>query len=158
MSLSADLDDVVARFVACRLPREEWTHLTHLAVGMWHVHRYGTEEALARLRAGIRRLNESHGTPNSATRGYHETITRAYVGLLSEFLEACPVEMPLAERIARLIASPVADKDVLLRFYSRERLMSTHARAEWLEPDIMVLQVSGRVDPGARPHGGEDDA
>jgi hypothetical protein len=65
------------------------------------------------------------------------------VGLLSEFLEACPVEMPLAERIARLITSPVADKDVLLRFYSRERLMSTHARAEWLEPDIMVLQVRG---------------
>ena len=142
MSFFPDLDGVVERFLACRLSGKEWTHQAHLAVGLWHVHRYGAEDALTRLRAGIRRLNESHGTPNSTTRGYHETITRAYAQLLSDFLSTCPVEMPLAERVAHLIASPVADKDVLLRFYSRERLMSTSARAEWMEPDIMVLRVA----------------
>ena len=113
----------------------------HLVVGMWHVHRYGAEEALALLRAGIRRLNDSRGTPNSATRGYHETITRAYVQLLVGFLEACPAATPLTERVTHLLASPVADKDVLLRFYSQERLMSTEARMAWLEPDLMPLRV-----------------
>lgn len=141
MSFS-DLDDIAERFLACHLSPKEWTHQAHLTVGLWHVHRHGPEDALTRLRVGIRRLNESHGTPNSDTRGYHETITRAYVQLLSEFLSACPVEIPLTGLVARLLAGPVADKDVLLRFYSRDRLMSAGARAEWMEPDIAVLRVA----------------
>jgi hypothetical protein len=67
-----DVDGLAAGFVACTLPREAWTHAAHLIVGMWHVDRYGADEALLRLRAGIRRLNESHGTPNSDDDGYHE--------------------------------------------------------------------------------------
>ena len=66
---------------------------------MWHIDRYGTEEALSRLRVGIRRLNESHGTPNSDDDGYHETITRAYVQLLSQYYASCPAEMSLGERV-----------------------------------------------------------
>ena len=61
-----DVDDLAARFSAGTISREEWTHLAHLAVGTWHVQRYGPDEALTRLRAGIRRLNDLHGTPNSA--------------------------------------------------------------------------------------------
>lgn len=131
-----DVEELAARFVACTLPKEEWTHQAHLTVGLWHVERYGADTALERLRTGIRRLNDSHGTPNTESRGYHETITRAYVMVLSEFLATCPREMPLTERVARLLASPVSDRDYLLRFYSRERLMSAAARAEWVDPDL----------------------
>lgn len=140
--LFPDLDDFAARFVACRIPKGEWTHLAHLAIGMWHVHKYGTDEALTRLRNGIRRLNDSHGTLNTETSGYHETVTRAYVQLLAQYLDTCPLAMPLAERVSLLIASPLADKAALLEFYSRERLMSPQARANWVEPDIMPLQIS----------------
>src|SRR5690606_29734789 len=80
------LEDLVARFLPGTLPGEEWTHEAHLAVGLWHVHRYGAEEAIDRLRAGITALNARHGTPNTETRGYHETITVAYVRLLDQFL------------------------------------------------------------------------
>ena len=144
-ALFPDLDDFAARFVACRIPKPEWTHLAHLAIGMWHIHTYGADEALTRLRAGIRRLNDSHGTPNTETSGYHETVTRAYVQLLAQFLAACPSTMPLAERVSRLIASPLAEKEALLEFYSRERLMSSAARANWVEPDILPLHISGLV-------------
>ena len=92
---------------------------------LWHIAHYGADEALARLREGIRRLNDSHGTANSATSGYHETVTRAYVQLLAEFFKALP---PRLRRWwngrALLLASTLADKQVLLRFYSRETLMS----------------------------------
>ena len=71
---------------------------------MWHVDRYGTDEALSHLRVGIRRLNESHGTPNANHDGYHETITRAYTQLLSQYYDACPMEMSLGERVARLLS------------------------------------------------------
>jgi len=135
-----DVVDLVARFSGCTLPKEEWTHRAHLTVGLWHVRQYGSDDALTRLRAGIRRLNDSHDTPNSATRGYHETITRAYVVLLTDFLTGHPV--PFDEQVTRLLASPVAQKDYLLRFYSSERLMSLEARAEWVAPDLAALAVA----------------
>lgn len=144
---TVNVDVLAARFIACEIPHAEWTHLAHLAVGTWHVQRYGPDEALARLRVGIRRLNDSHGTPNSNTRGYHETVTRAYVELLAEFLSRCPAEMDLDGRVARVIESPLAERNVLLRFYTQERLMSSHARAEWVAPDVVPLSLSSlRVD------------
>ena len=130
-----DVEELITQFVACTLPKQEWTHQAHLTVGLWHVQRYGAEGALERLRTGIRRLNDSHGTPNTDTRGYHETITRAYVLVLSDFLDGCPGAMPLPERVARLLASPAAEKDYLLGFYSSERLMSPAARSGWSPPE-----------------------
>ena len=139
----ADLEDFAGRFLAGTIPFEEWTHQAHLAVGTWHVSRYGAKEALARLRIGIQCLNEKHGTPNSLTRGYHETITCAYVQLLAEFLASCPPGMPLHEQVVCLLEGPVADKDLLFKFYSRETLMSARARSEWVEPDIAPLRLEG---------------
>ncbi len=136
-----DLDDFVDRFARCTLRRDEWTHSAHLSVGIWHVARYGSAEALTRLRNGIRRLNQTHGTPNSATQGYHETITRAYVHLLSEFLDTCPAHLTLEARIVRLVASPLAGKDVLQQFYTRDTLFTEQARANWVEPDLAPLRL-----------------
>lgn len=140
--LFPDLDDFAARFAACHIPKSEWTHLAHLAIGAWHVHTYGPNEALTRLRDGIRRLNDSHGTLNSETSGYHETVTRAYVEILSQFLETCPRTTTMEERVAVLVAGPLAGKDLLLRFYSKELLMSSLARAEWVEPDVKPLAIA----------------
>ena len=134
-----DVDGLATGFVACTLPREAWTHAAHLIVGMWHIDRYGTEEALSRLRMGIRYLNESHGTPNSDDDGYHETITRAYVQLLSQYNASYPAEMSLGERVMRLLRSPLADRDALYAFYKRETLTSVDARSRWVEPDIAPL-------------------
>jgi predicted amidohydrolase len=136
-----DIDDLGARFEACAIPKEEWTHATHLVVGLWHVHRYGAEDALVRLRSGIRRLNESHGGRNTETDGYHETITAAYVRLLAQYLDRCHTDRSLSERASHLLDSPLAGKDALFTFYSRERLMSTIARAEWVEPDIAPIDA-----------------
>jgi hypothetical protein len=134
----AELEDLVRRFADCTLPKPEWTHAAHLAVGVWHVSRYGREDALARLRPGISQLNESHGTANSATGGYHETVTRAYVQLLSAFA-ARHGDKTAAERVAALLADPLSDKKALQRFYSRARLDSVEARLGWVEPDVAPL-------------------
>jgi hypothetical protein len=135
----AELDDLVRRFSDQTLRKPEWTHVAHLAVGLWHVCRYGRDDALLRLRAGITRLNESHGTVNSATGGYHETITRAYVYLLDAFA-AGSADKTAAERVTMLLSDPLADKKALLRFYSRERLESVQARLGWAEPDLAPLE------------------
>ena len=134
----AELDDFVRRFNACAIPRPEWTHAAHLAVGLWHASRYGRADALQRLRAGITRLNESNGVINSATGGYHETVTRAYVNLLADFAARHP-DKTAAERVAALLADPLSDKKALLRFYSRSVLESFAARLDWVEPDLAPL-------------------
>src|SRR6476620_8058730 len=131
----AQLDDFVARFHERTLPKSEWTHAAHLSVGAWHVHRYGVEEAVNRLRQGIRALNDSHGTANTDSSGYHETITRAYAHLIAEFLSE-QREGTLAQRVGALLASPLAHKNALLEYYSKERLMSVAARGEWSGPDL----------------------
>jgi len=88
----AGLHDLAARFAAAAIPATEWTHLTHLTIGAWHVCALRSRRALDRLRAGIRRLTTPRTVRSTPIRGgYHETITRAYVRLLAAFLRARPV-------------------------------------------------------------------
>jgi hypothetical protein len=133
------LEELVRRFLDGSLPRAEWTHAAHLAVGAWHVDRFGADAAIDRLRVGIRALNDRHGTPNTATTGYHETTTIAYVRLLAEALAKASPEAPLPTRVARILAGPLAEKDHLFRFWSRDRLLSDPARATWTPPDLGPL-------------------
>ena len=152
-----DLDEFARQFVAKEIPKRLWTHGAHLAVGLWHVERYGSGEALRRLREGIRSLNEHYGNTNTESAGYHETITCAQVALLADFLKRSDASAPLIERYAQLLDSPLADRNVLFRFYSRELLMSNHARAAWVEPDLAPIGAEGltgtvlaATDPASR--------
>lgn len=136
----AVLDDLAQRFTALTLPKPEWTHAGHLAVGLWHASRYRRDGALAKLRAGIRRLNESHGVANTATGGYHETVTRAYAELLAAFAER-HADLTPAACFEQLLAGPLASRKALLKLYTRERLESTEARLGWVEPDLAPLAL-----------------
>lgn len=133
------LDQLAADFLAGSLPREQWTHNAHLTVGAWHVHRFGVDEAITRLRVGIRTLNERHGTPNTTTSGYHETITVAYALLIEEFLSTFQPSLPLERRVDDLLSGPLAERSYLLTFWSRALLMSETARAAWVAPDLAPL-------------------
>src|SRR5215471_12481860 len=133
------LDELAARFQTLAIPRQEWTHAAHLRVGAWHVHHHGAEGALVRLRAGIRALNVSHGTANTETSGYHETITVAYVRLLDGFLRTFDAGVPLEDRVRQLVSGPLADRALLLRYWSKERLLSPAARLGWVPPDLAPL-------------------
>jgi hypothetical protein len=145
------LTDLVAAFRALALSKEDWTHLAHLRVGAWHVHHFGFAAALEMLRAGIRRLNDFHGTSNSTSSGYHETITVAYARLIEQFLSSFEVDVPVERRVDLLTESPLAERSVLLRFWSRDLLMSPRARAEWVPPDLAPLAVPLRALPRIGP-------
>jgi hypothetical protein len=136
---SAALEDLVRRFRSCTLTYEEWTHHAHLAVGAWYVAHLGGKAALVSLRSEIRRLNDAHGTPNSETRGYHETITRAYVVLIEQFLTQRAPSEALCTSVGELLASPLATRNFLEAFWSRELLLSSTARLGWVEPDRAAL-------------------
>jgi hypothetical protein len=133
-----DLARLIERFHAATLPAGEWTHHAHLAVGTWHVYHHGADAALDLMRAGILRLNEHHGTPNTDTRGYHETITRAYLLLIGEVLARIPRTTPAAA-VSHVLQDSIASAGVLLHYYARDTLMSVAARREWVEPDRQPL-------------------
>jgi hypothetical protein len=144
------LNALVGRFRDRSLPRREWTHEAHLAVGAWHVHHLGPERALDALREGIRRLNDAHGTPNTDYGGYHETITRAYIAWLAVLLADRDPAAPLADAVHAVLSGPVAARDALLSFYSKAHLMSVDARRGWVEPDLRPLPSIGARRMSAR--------
>jgi hypothetical protein len=129
---------LVDQFFCRTLPKSAWTHQAHLRVGLWHVLHFGPEEALTRLRTGIRALNESHGTLNTDSGGYHETITRFYVCWIANYLARAGRNRPLDELADELVQA-AGDSQLPLRYYSRDRLYSVEARRSWVEPDLQPL-------------------
>ena len=132
----ADLDELLLSFESCTLSHEAWTHREHLAVAACYVFSHD-EMALEVIRAGILRLNASHGVENTDTGGYHESITVAWVALFGLLKLECDSRLALANRSLEMFA----DKRYLLRFYSRDRIMSVEARKGWVEPDLMPFSL-----------------
>jgi hypothetical protein len=135
---AAEFQILIDRFHDATVPASEFTHAAHLVVGLWHARSFDEADALTRMRAGILRLNAAHGTPNSDTRGYHETITRAYLLLLAQFARA-HADLSGAALAQALLGSPLAHRDALFNYYSRDVLMSLRARRGWVEPDLHPL-------------------
>jgi hypothetical protein len=144
------LPRLVARFDDGTLPQEEWTHRAHLTVGLWYASRLPYEAALSAVRDGILRLNAAHGVLTTPSRGYHETITRFYLRVLCDHVtreEAHPAG-EWEERVGRLLER-YGDRELPLRHYSKERLMSREARIGWVDPDLRPLGPAEGV--GANP-------
>ena len=120
------------------LPKAEWTHEAHLRAGLWHVAGHGAVAALELLRARIGIYNESVGTENTDTSGYHETLTRFYVTVIDRFLASADHSLDLDALAARLIAAH-GDRRLPLRHYSEARLFSVVARRSWVEPDLKPI-------------------
>jgi hypothetical protein len=125
--------------LARTLSRDEWTHEAHLAATTWLVLKHPEIDLDAELRGIISRYNESVGTPNSYSEGYHDTITRAYLHGIRLFLGEADVSRPIHELVNQLLMTPMGRREWPLRFWSKERLMSVEARRGWIEPDLAAM-------------------
>jgi hypothetical protein len=134
--MSDELDDDALWFAFHEktLPHARWTHTAHLRVAWLHLERYVLDEAHLRMRIGIIRLNTVHGLIETPARGYHETLTRAWLRIVA----AAARETPCHDSAGFLLAHPL-DRDVPLAFYSRELLFSLEARAIYVPPDLAPL-------------------
>jgi hypothetical protein len=120
-------------FSTATLPMPRWTHREHLRIAWMYARAHPLDEAHLLMRIGIVRLNRSHELVETPSRGYHETITRAWLviigALLGEvraetsdtFVDACGVRL---------------SREALFRHYSRDRLLSVRARSVFVEPDL----------------------
>ena len=135
----AEIDHLGEGFLACTLPKAEWTHEAHLAATTYLLLNRPDIDLDTDLPGLIRRYNESVGGVNSDTEGYHETITRVFLHGVRLFLAEAELKEPLHELVNELLLSPMGRRDWPLRFYSRDRLLSVEARRSFVPPDVAAL-------------------
>jgi hypothetical protein len=121
-------DDAAVRrigegLLARSLAKEDWTHEAHLAACVWLL---------------LEREDIVPERDLPAIQGYHETLTQLYVGAVRHFLQLHR-QATLFETVNALLVSELGARDWPLRFYSRERLFSADARAQWVEPDLAEI-------------------
>src|SRR5215471_13408594 len=82
------LAEFLRTWEAGRLPKAAWTHAAHVAVAACYAFEHNAEATFARMKAGIIRHNQSVGTANTETNGYHETLTRFWAGEICGLVRA----------------------------------------------------------------------
>jgi hypothetical protein len=135
----AEIERLGEGLLACTLPSHDWTHEAHLAATTYLAARRPDIDLDAELPGIIRRYNQSVGTPNSDTEGYHETITRTFLHGMRLFLTEARGDEPMHALVNGLLLSPMGRRDWPLRFYSKNMLFSVEARHHFLPPDIAAL-------------------
>lgn len=121
------------RFCDRSLPKTDWTHEAHLTACWVALSTRSEAEALEFLRDAIRSYNTATGVENTATEGYHETLTAYYVHAVAS-VDAAAVD--------DVFAASECSRDAPLAHWSRERLFGELARAQWVEPDLAPLAHS----------------
>ena len=123
-----DDEEFLRAFHCCELPVTSFRHGDHLRLAWLHLHRESMDDALESVRVGLQRFAVHHG----AAHNYHETVTSAWVRLLSTHGE--PDFAQFIERNAYRL-----NLALLHRFWTPSALNSEAARREWLAPDREAL-------------------
>ena len=130
-----EIDAFLSEFEAGRLPKARWTHGAHLLTGACYVHALGEAAAIDKMRLCVKRHNESVGTANSDTGGYHETITIAWIKLLAGLLrEVGPIER--SAFAALTVERFVNERGIFSRYYDFDLPSSVQARRTWIAPTL----------------------
>ena len=134
-----DTARLVSSFEQTTLSRECWTHETHVHVAWYYARTRCPEDAIEAMRRGIRKYNEVIGIESGQHSGYHETVTVAWMRIMHDLVQGRAEDEGFDEFLE---AHPeLLEKQILLRYYSRACLVSSEARAGFVEPDISSLPL-----------------
>ena len=128
-------------------PFEEWTHRAHVKIAFTYLRMYPFEEALDRMRTGVKAYNQRHGVPEGPAGGYNETTTHAFMHLVLATMCAYARTHPTPDADSFCDTHPqLMTKHALRLFYSPQRRMHPLAKREFIEPDLAPLP---RIVPAA---------
>jgi hypothetical protein len=133
--LPGDLEPLWREFSLQRISAPNWTHRTHLEAAAAALIGYRAQVAQV-MKQGILRLNASHGLVETPDRGYHETLTMAWLHLVcqdltdSGFWNTAQLK-PLSQTLIR--------KEFIFEYYSPELLKTAQSRYGFVKPDRKVL-------------------
>jgi len=133
-------EEFLAAFESCAHPLDQWHHREHIKIAYLYLLRHPLEEAISKVRAGIKAYNNSKNLPDELSTGYHETMTQAWVRIIHATLcEYGPTENADAFYGRQ---PQLSQKKNLRLFYSRERFASWEAKRGFVEPDLSPLPTS----------------
>ena len=115
---------LVDRFERCLLAKEEFHHRDHLTVAVVYLYASDLESAMDRMRSSLKRFATHH----SVHKLYHETLTRFWLQQVEQRLDRGQC---LSESV-RKVREQLNDKNLVFKYYSRERIESKEARENWL--------------------------
>jgi len=105
-----------------------------LTVAFYYAFHHDFETALAKMRGGIFNLLNAFGVNLAKEMPYHETLTVFWMRTIFDLLES-QKEKSLLET-ANKILEVCGDKDLPLKYYTRDFLFSDEARQNFVEGDL----------------------
>ncbi len=134
-------DELLRQFEACTLPYEEWTkHRTHVKVAHLYLKQYPYDDALERIRRGIKAYNKAKQIPEGPMQGYNETTTTAFAHLIAAVMQAYGKKFPTTTADEFCDTHPqLLTKYALRLFYSPEQRIHPLAKTQFVEPDLAPL-------------------
>jgi hypothetical protein len=126
--------NIIRVFESGTIARADWRHNEHLTVAFYYAFHHDFETALDKMRGGIFNLLGAFGVDLSKEMPYHETLTVFWMRTVFNFLES-QKEKSLIET-ANKVLEVCGDKDLPLKYYSRDFLFSDEARKNFVEGDL----------------------
>jgi hypothetical protein len=135
-----DDETFLQRFEQCQIAPDDWGHREHIKVAYLYLRHLPLDAAAGRMREGLKALQAAFQVPDALDRGYHETMTHVWMRLVEFTLRQFG---PSASADEFYDSHPELWQAKVLRFfYSAERLLSSQAKAAFIEPDILQLPVA----------------
>jgi hypothetical protein len=125
-------DDIAGALLDMTLPRTRWTHEAHVLAAVSLVRRHGADEALRIFSRAIPAYNETTGTANTSTSGYHHTLTVFFVWAVDRLLQA-------GLSTTGVLWHPLVDRRSPGCWWDDATLWSTEARQGWVEPTLAAI-------------------
>jgi len=134
--------ELINQFERCTLPFDQWTHRAHVKVAYLYLSSHSFDEAVDKMRAGVKAYNSANDVPEGPMMGYNETTTVAFLYLIAATIKAYNDYFPAANADAFCDNHPqLMCKHVLRLFYSPECRMHPEAKTSFIEPDLAPLPV-----------------
>jgi uncharacterized protein len=140
-------DAFLAAFVGGTFPIAWWTHGAHVAMAASVLWSMPVRQALTVIRERIKCYNVSQGGQNTESSGYHETLTRLWIGAVASLLATLPDACTRLEA-ARRAHHAFARRSSLFRgWYDTDLLKHNAARRDWVAPDPTLAGAAAELFP-----------
>jgi hypothetical protein len=127
--------EIVRAFENGTISEADWRHNEHVLVALYYAFHHDYETALAKMRGGIFNLLNAFKVDLSKEMPYHETLTVFWMRTIFDLIENRRKDSFV--ETANKVLEVCADKDLPLKFYSRELLFSDEARKIFVKGDLI---------------------
>jgi len=129
---AAEIIATVEGLESCRTGKDSFKHEDHLIVATFYLQQLSVADAISRMRHNLLQFLDHHEVDRQK---YNETITVFWFELVADHLSTLPADSTLIEK-CNVVLESFDNSALVFEYYSRERLFSDQARANFVRPDI----------------------